>query len=999
MSHAELDRDRLDPLILELGERLHKEMSGQTPGVFDRAYWEGRLMEWAMRDPAFKIDLLRFVDVLPVLEGSSQVASHVREYLLKGGRDVPALLSVALKAAASSLTAGIAARTLRANVTGMAGKFILGTNAAEAVPGLKGLWKKEGMAFTVDLLGEATTSDAEADAYRDRYLDLVENLPVEIAKWPSDPLLEHDQFGPIPRANVSVKVTAMDPYLDPADATASVDRLEKRILPLFLRAKACGTSVYLDLEQWAYHGLTLDLFERILMHPELKDWPYAGVVVQSYLRESEQDIERLADLVRRRGGTRLSVRLVKGAYWDYEVTRAAQYGLPCPVFTEKAATDVNYERLSVMLLERANQLQPAFAGHNLRSLCHALVAAKELGVPPEAFEIQMLYGMAEPERRAFRSMGYRVRLYAPVGELLPGMGYLVRRLLENTANEGFLRLSHHENVDIQALMQRPKPEHDFSLKIEPVLPPANLTTPFRNTPLAYFEDPAVTKAFGEAVAGVRASLPLRVPVVVSGKPRQDGPTMHRDCPSDPSIRVADVAMAEVAEADAAVEAAYKAWPAWRDLPVEKRAELLEALANRLTADRAELAALQCWEVGKPWREADADVAEAIDFCRYYARQALTELAPRSQGYTVPGEDNVLWYEGRGPCTVIAPWNFPLAILCGMSTAALVAGNPVLIKPSSQSAAIAYGLYQRMIDVGFPPDVVQFLPGSGRTVGARLVEHPKVAQIAFTGSKEVGLGIVETAAKTSAGAPQVKRVVCEMGGKNAILVDDDADLDEAVLGVVRSAFGYAGQKCSACSRVIAVGSAYEPFVHRFVEACTSVPSGPAHEPSTLLPPVVDAAAQKRLLDVIQNPGPGAKALFVGEAPAKGWFVPPAVFEVTDVGHRLMQEEFFGPIVTVMKAETFEEAIELANRTEFALTGSVYSRSPAHLEHARRAFRVGNLYLNRGSTGALVDRQPFGGFRMSGIGTKAGGPNYLLFFVDPRCVTENTMRRGVVPNLST
>ena len=989
------DAANLDRQVLELGERLQAEIAGRKPGVFNAAYWEGRLMEWAMRDPAFKIDLLRFVDALPVLQRTDQVASHVREYLLKDGRDVPAALSVALKAASGGITAGIATRTMRANVAAMAGKFILGTEAAKAIPQLRALWK-EGMAFTVDLLGEATTSDAEGEVYQKRYLDLIGRLPPEVAAWPADDLLERNHLGPVPRANISVKVSAMDPYLDPVDPAGSVDRLERRVLPLFLEARANGACINLDLEQWSIHHITLDLFERLVMRPELRDWPHAGIVVQTYLKESERDVERLIEIATRRGAP-IHVRLVKGAYWDYEVTRAAQCGLPCPVFTEKAATDAQYERLSVRVLENAQHLQPAFASHNLRSLAYAMVVAEQMGLPASAVEIQMLCGMAEPERRSLRAMGRRVRLYAPVGQLLPGMGYLVRRLLENTANEGFLRLSHHENVDIHVLMQRPQPQEPVSTRLDPIPPPKDLAEPFRNCSLAHFEDPAVAKAFGQAVADVRAALPLSVPVVVAGRPRTDGAKMTRECPSDTSIRVAEITVADAAEVDAAVETAYEAWPEWRDLPIESRARLLDRLADRLTADRLELAALQCWEVGKPWREADADVAEAIDFCRYYARQALVELAPRKQG-NVPGEDNVLWYEGRGPCVVISPWNFPLAILCGMSTAALVAGNPVLIKPSSQSAAIAYGLYQRMIDVGFPPAVVSFMPGSGRVVGRKLVEHPKVAQIAFTGSKEVGLGIIEEAARTRDGAPQVKRVVCEMGGKTAIVVDDDADLDEAVLGVVKSAFGYAGQKCSACSRVIGVGSAYEPFVRRLIEACTSLPIGPGHEPSTVLPPVVDRTAQERLAEVIAAPGPGARALFVGRAPTGGHYVPPALFEVTDIRHRLMQEEFFGPVIALMRAGTFEEALDLANQTEFALTGAVFSRCPSHLEMARRTFRVGNLYLNRGSTGAMVDRQPFGGFRMSGLGTKAGGPFYLLSFADPRVVTENTMRRGVVPDLT-
>lgn len=997
MGRLSVSPDQLDRQILGLGERFHREMAGQTPGIFDRSYWEGRLMEWAMRDPAFKVDLLRFVDVLPALHSTGQMASHVREYLLKEGRDVPALLSVAIQAAASSLTAPVVTRTMRKNVALMAGKFILGADAEEALPKLKALWK-EGMAFTVDLLGEVTTSDAEGEAYKNRYLDLIDSLPAEIATWPADPLRETNHLGPIPRTNVSVKVSAMDPYGDPADPVGSVDRLERRILPLFEHAKKSGVFVNLDLETWALHDITFDLFERIVMRPEFKDWPHVGIVVQTYLRKAADDVDRLVALAKRRGAP-LTVRLVKGAYWDYEVAHAQQVGLPCPVFTEKAASDSRYEALTVRLLENVDAIHSAFASHNLRSLAHAMAVAEGLGLPTNAYEIQMLYGMAEPERRTMRALGRRVRVYAPVGQMLPGMGYLVRRLLENTANEGFLRLSHHENVDIHALMQRPRPHQDIQGGLEAAAPPAGLDSPFRNCGVLHFEDRAVTDAFADAVERIRKTFPLRIPVVVGGRPRTSGTKMRRECPSDTSACVAEVALADRADAETAVEAAYRAWPAWRDRPVRERAELLERLADRLAADRLDLAALQCWEVAKPWREADADVAEAIDFCRYYARQALVELAPRPQGRRVNGEDNVLWYEGRGPCVVISPWNFPLAILCGMSTAALVAGNPVLIKPSSLSAAIGYGLLERMLQVGFPPDVVHFLPGSGGVVGERLVSHPLVAQIAFTGSKEVGLGIIETAAKTSDDAPQVKRVVCEMGGKNAILIDDDADLDEAVLGVIKSAFGYAGQKCSACSRVLVVGSAYDPFVQRFLDACRSLPIGPAHRPSTHLPPVVDRSAFERLTAVIKDPGAGARPLFVGEAPAGGHFVPPAVFEVADPAHRLMQEELFGPVVALMKVESFDQALAVANGTRFALTGAVYSRSPAHLEEARRRFRVGNLYLNRGSTGALVDRQPFGGFKMSGIGTKAGGPNYLLFFADPRCATENTMRRGVVPELTT
>jgi RHH-type proline utilization regulon transcriptional repressor/proline dehydrogenase/delta 1-pyrroline-5-carboxylate dehydrogenase len=593
-------------------------------------------------------------------------------------------------------------------------------------------------------------------------------------------------------------------------------------------------------------------------------------------------------------------------------------------------------------------------------------------------------------------MGQRVRVYTPVGELLPGMAYLVRRLLENTANTGFLRLSFHEGRELRTLLAPPKPRRGIDRPV--ASRPRDLTTPFSNCPLADFTAAKTRQAFALAIERTSAALPKRVPLVIAGQKRYTDHTLERCCPSHTDLPVASVSMATQADAATAVATAVQAWPAWRDRPLLERAQLLDNLADLLHDDRVLLAALQTFEVGKPWRDADADVAEAIDFCRYYARQALSELGQRRQG-DMAGEANSLWYEGRGPSVVLAPWNFPLAILCGMTMATLVAGNTVVMKPAEQASAVAYALFERLLAAGFPPQVVQFLPGTGPDIGAYLVDHPAIAQVVFTGSKQVGLAIVERAARTQPGQAQVKRVVCEMGGKNAIIVDEDADLDEAVAGVMHSAFGYAGQKCSAGSRLIVVGSAYDTFVGRLIDACRSLPLEPAHHASCRLGPVIDQDAYERLHKVIISPGEGATPLYIGEGRAGGYFVPPALFRVEDAAHRLMQEELFGPIVALMPVPSFEAALDVAVSTEFALTGAVYSRLPSHLEAARQRFRVGNLYLNRGCTGAMVQRQPFGGFGMSGMGSKAGGPGYLLHFADPRCVTENTMRRGFTPELNT
>lgn len=994
---------QLDARILRVGKSIWDRMRGEVPGVFDKDYWQGRILEWAMDDPQFKVDLFRFIDVLPMLETPEQISRHIREYLIQKGRPLPPALHVALKVASGGIAVGMAAKTIRDNVAELARRFIVGNRPEEALSPLKRL-HREGIAFTVDLVGEATISEVEADVYQQRYLELIDTISSAVERWRRDEVIDRNHLGPIPRANVSLKVSSLDSQLDSSDLNGCVGRLKKRVLPILLRAKEKNVFIHFDLEQWDLHEITYTLFEEVLNDSRLRSWPHIGIVVQAYLKEAERDLDRLYLLARSRR-TPIVVRLVKGAYWDYERVRSKQFGYPFPLFTDKAATDANFEKLTARLFERIEYLHPAIGSHNLRSLVHAVVLAQEMKIPKEAYEIQMLYGMAEPERTIFRSMGHRVRVYAPVGELLPGIAYLVRRLLENTSNSSFLRLSYHEGENLHVLLARPRPRESKRGSSE------REAVPFRNAPRLDFVRGESRDLFAKAVEQVRGALPIRVPIGVGGEECFSDEPLHRVSPSDKGLEAVTVSLATREQAERAVGIAAERWPQWRRCPIEERAELLQKLSDRLEADRFYLAALQTYEVGKPWREADADVVEAIDFCRYYAGRALIELQP-SFLPGPPGERNLLLYEGRGPTVVIAPWNFPLAILCGMTTAALVAGNTVLMKPAEQSSASAYELYRRMIEVGFSPEVVQFLPGIGEEIGDYLVQHPEIAQIAFTGSKEVGLSIIrrccEGLSPTPLSSPpkgessplphsHIKHVICEMGGKNAIIIDDDADLDEAVKGVVQSAFGYAGQKCSASSRVIVVGSIYRTFRKRLIEACRSLTIAPAHRPECRLGPVIDQEAYDRLQGIVDDPGGGAELLFKGEAPLGGFYLAPVIFEVSDSKHRLMQEELFGPILTLMRVENFRDAIKVANATEFALTGGVYSRTPSHLEEAQREFRVGNLYLNRGCTGAVVSRQPFGGFAMSGKGTKAGGPGYLLQFVHPRVVTENTTRHGFTPEV--
>ncbi len=524
--------------------------------------------------------------------------------------------------------------------------------------------------------------------------------------------------------------------------------------------------------------------------------------------------------------------------------------------------------------------------------------------------------------------------------------------------------------------------------------------PLTIEPLTDFSRDASRRAMQTALDAVSTQLGRRYPVVINNQPVQTPEWITSTSPSRKTQVVGHAGKATAEMADQAIAAASAAFPAWRDTPVEKRAECLHAAAAIMRRRRFELAAWQVFECAKQWREADADIAEGIDFCEFYAHEMVRLSNPRRRN--VPGEDNAYFYEPRGVCVVIAPWNFPLAILCGMTAAALAAGCTAVMKPAEQSSVVAAKLMEVFLEAGFPPGVVNFLPGIGEEIGPRLVGHKDTAVIAFTGSLKVGILINKQAAEMAPGQTHVKRVIAEMGGKNAIIVDDDADLDEAVDGVVDSAFGYQGQKCSACSRVLVPAPLYETFVGRLVAATKSKSIGPAEDPGAFIGPVIDAEAQQRLLTSIERGRKEAKLLYAGDVTrlaAEGHYVAPHVFGVDDPNSFLARDEFFGPILAVLKYDTLDEALRIANGVDYALTGGIFSRSPANIARVKRELRVGNLYVNRKITGALVDRQPFGGFKLSGIGSKAGGPDYLLQFLLPRTITENTLRRGFAPEAAT
>ena len=515
---------------------------------------------------------------------------------------------------------------------------------------------------------------------------------------------------------------------------------------------------------------------------------------------------------------------------------------------------------------------------------------------------------------------------------------------------------------------------------------------FANEPPLELRRADVRDSLGAALEEIDGALPTAVPVLIGGA-RREGDDFTSTDPGAPERVVARVAETTSEEVDAAIGLAVPAGRHWARRSAADRARVLADAAQILRARRLELAALEVRECAKPWAEADADVCEAIDFLEYYAREAIRLEAGRELGQA-PGERNSMRYAARGIAAVISPWNFPLAIPAGMTAAALAAGNAVALKPAEQSPATALALVAALLEAGLPAGAASLLPGHG-DVGAALVRHRDVHVIAFTGSSAVGQQILREAAETRAGQQHIKRVVAEMGGKNCVIVDSDADLDDAVPGILASAFGYAGQKCSAAARVLVHEQIAATLAERLAGATELLRVGQAAELDTDVPPVIDADAQQRVLGYVERASREGTVLASAPAPeGPGWFCPPTVAADLDPASPVLREEIFGPLLAIERVASIASACDAVEALPFALTGGLFSRDPATIEEVARRLPVGNLYVNRHTTGAMVGRQPFGGNKLSGSGTKAGGPDYLLSFVEPRVVTENVTRHGLV-----
>src|SRR5579863_8489263 len=511
-------------------------------------------------------------------------------------------------------------------------------------------------------------------------------------------------------------------------------------------------------------------------------------------------------------------------------------------------------------------------------------------------------------------------------------------------------------------------------------------TEFTNEPFVDFSRAENKSAMEAALAKVKAEFGREYPMYIGGERVYTTAKMSSTNPSHPSEVIGVFQAGTKDNADAAVAAAWKAFETWKKVPAEERAECLFRAAKIVRDRKFEVSAWICYEVGKSWAEADGDTAETIDFLEFYAREMLRLAGPQSVT-PMKGEKNFMVYIPLGVGAAIPPWNFPAAIATGMAVAALVTGNTVVLKPSEEATIVASKMVEILYEAGIPKGALNLVTGAGEIVGDALVKNPKTRFITFTGSKEVGLIISEAAGKKSPGQIWIKRAVLEMGGKDAVIVDEEADVDSAVEGVAQAAFGYQGQKCSACSRAIVSEKVYDTFVQKLVERAKKVTVGPAEDPGNYMGPVVSETALNGILNYIEvGKKEGKVVTGGGRAPGDGYFVQPTVIADVAPNARVAQEEIFGPVLAVIKARDFDHALEIANGTEFGLTGAVYSKNKAKLEKAEEVFHVGNLYLNRKCTGAMVGAHPFGGFNMSGTDSKTGGKDYLLHFLQAKSIAE-------------
>jgi RHH-type proline utilization regulon transcriptional repressor/proline dehydrogenase/delta 1-pyrroline-5-carboxylate dehydrogenase len=901
--------------------------------------------------------------------------------LVRPGLDSDATAADFLSRLATRLGEPVVRLALRQAMGILGQQFVMGRTIGEAITrshdGEHRLYR-----HSFDMLGEAAVTARDAERYTAAYLDAIGALAGDART---------DQGGVFDRPGISVKLSALHPRYEFAQRDRIMTELAPRLLEIVRHARSGGIGLTLDAEEADRLDLSLDLFAAVCGDPSLGGWPGFGLAVQAYQKRALPVLDWLIDLARRRG-RRIPVRLVKGAYWDTEIKRAQQAGLPgYPVYTRKAATDVSYLHCAKKMLAAGDAIYPQFATHN----AHTLAAVLELAGDRRDFEFQRLHGMGEAlYHHLLHDAALRrpCRVYAPVGghqELLP---YLVRRLLENGANTSFVNRVEDERTPIERVIVDPTAQlRAASPKPHPRIPlPIAIYSDRRNSAGINFADPAALAALDEAMDAAAAQSWEAAPIV--GGKRMRGEQRIVTDPADRRRPVGKVVHADAEAVSRASALAAETAPSWERRPVNERAAILERAADLFEQHGPALMALCVREGGKTVADAQAEVREAADYCRYYAALARRDFAPAHPLPGPTGEHNELQYHGRGVFACISPWNFPLAIFTGQVSAALMAGNAVLAKPAGQTPLIAQRAVQLLHEAGVPHEVLHYLPGEGRLIGPLLTGDARIAGIAFTGSTDTARGLYRAlAAREGAIVP----LIAETGGLNVMIVDSSALPEQVVKDVLRSAFNSAGQRCSALRVLFIQDEVADKTLEMLAGAMAELRIGDPGLLATDVGPVIDETARDKLAAHTARMEKEGRLIYQCELPpdaGHGSFFAPRAFEIARLD--LLQQEVFGPILHVIRypAARIDDVIEAVNRSGYGLTLGIHSRIDATVKRIQQRARVGNCYVNRDMIGAVVGVQPFGGEGLSGTGPKAGGPDYLRRFAVERTLTVNTAAVG-------
>ncbi|MCG3130124.1 MAG: Bifunctional protein PutA [Phycisphaerae bacterium] len=968
--------------IAALGEEIFERAAAAQAAFPAQAWWMEQATRLVDADPRFKAAVFQFVDCLPVLRSDAEISRHLHEYLAASGAAIPGAALWALRGAAcGGRTSRLIGACARVGARMMAGRFITGHDAESVRATLERL-RRERMTFTLDVLGESTTSDARADAYVGVFHDALERLCPVARDWPGVAILDETEFGPQPRVNISIKLTGMDPHFDPATPETSIESAARRLRPLLRQARRLGAFVNIDIESTKHRALTFDLFESVMSEPQFRDFSDVGIVVQAYLRDGEGDLERMLDYARRRE-TRFAVRLVKGAYWDSETAAAVRNHATPPVWTQKWESDACYERMARAMLRERALIRPCFASHNVRTIAAVMAWAEQLGVPIEGYECQMLYGMGDPLKAAVAGMGRCLRVYAPYGDMLPGMAYLIRRLLENTSNDSFLKQGFADRARYAERLADPaarRPRSSPLPRLRYASPPNELERhmpTFRQTARIGFSTEEARERMRAAIARVRKGFSA------------DGGD-HSDPPAASASLAADAVRVDLEAARLA-----RGGEAWRRTAVEERCARLARWADGVEAERYAVAAALVVHCGMLWREADAEVAQAVDYIRFHgACMSGLDAHPRRRG--VPGEDNVVRYASRGLTAVFNGAGSPLACAAAGMSAALAAGNAVLVLPEAEAAPGLNLLAEEGRRAGLPAEVTAVIAPASDAVRDHAARHTDVRVVAVFAEADLCMRL--RAACLGDGAPASSRrvFIAEGWGPNPMLVDDDADLDAALTGVMASGLAYCGQKRDAATRLYVVEGICDAFCGRLGEALSSLRVGNPEDPATHVGPlrsIAAATAVRARLDAARAAGRLIYEVRAPDGPSERNVAPAIV--AADPGASRHAARAAGPVLEVARCANVSEAIRRVNAEGGALVGGLYSRSPAHIGLARETLEVGALFINRPTVGGEVDRHPVGGPAAWGAGIRVGDASLVEAMLVPRTISENTLRHGFSP----